>query len=188
MRVWEQLIDRSQYECSGLQELYFTESAFRFIRIQCDVKFLTINANIEALYLTDSPEFDPKTSIVIPKQNIMPTEMLYNWEPPTAGGYISGEIINGHVRHKLDDRSSIINQFSQPYVVGSVKLLLNYTSNYFIAISTDGQRFRHIKTERNVSGWRIVTFPKQPVMFIKIVGTKATSEMFRLHKLECPAV
>uniref|UniRef100_A0A7E4UTV9 BACK domain-containing protein n=1 Tax=Panagrellus redivivus TaxID=6233 RepID=A0A7E4UTV9_PANRE len=183
---WERVVDHSDYLCFGPQVLYFEERAFRFIRIQCNARFLKVDPNIEALHSTGPFEIDPITTLIMPNQNIVPTEMEYACSN-TANGYIEGNIMNGYVMHWMDNNSRIIFQFSQPYLIGSIKLLLNYTSSYSVAIYANGERFTRIFDEKNVSGWRTVTFPKQPVMCIKIVGFKAPSHTFRLHKLECPA-
>uniref|UniRef100_A0A7E4W3C7 MAM domain-containing protein n=1 Tax=Panagrellus redivivus TaxID=6233 RepID=A0A7E4W3C7_PANRE len=89
--------------------------------------------------------------------------MLYKEESETEGGYMS-------------------------YVIGSLKLSLNDESSYYVAVSTNAKNWTRILTEENVSGWRISIFRKQPVMYIKVVGTKAPSKCFKLYKLECPAI
>uniref|UniRef100_A0A7E4W2E1 Fibronectin type-III domain-containing protein n=1 Tax=Panagrellus redivivus TaxID=6233 RepID=A0A7E4W2E1_PANRE len=124
--------------CCRLQALYFEERVVRFVRIQCTDLFLKIDANIEALYSTDPFEIDPETTLVVPNQNIVPTEMSYEWDTVTGGGYIDGYIVDGYVQHEIDSTSMIIFQFLQPYFIGSIKLLLDYTSSFVVAISSNG--------------------------------------------------
>uniref|UniRef100_A0A7E4W6V7 BACK domain-containing protein n=1 Tax=Panagrellus redivivus TaxID=6233 RepID=A0A7E4W6V7_PANRE len=183
-RDWECVVDHLKYNCSGPQVLYFKERAFRFICIHCSSSI----DNIEVLYSTNIFEIDPNTTLIVPSENVVPTEMLFRWDSNTVGCLISGiPVINTHVVHMIGNQRCIIYQFFQPYVIESVKVLLNDTCSYYIAISTNKNCWTSVFEEENVTGWRIATFKKQPVMFIKIVGTKAPSKCFKLYKLECPA-
>uniref|UniRef100_A0A7E4WAC7 BACK domain-containing protein n=1 Tax=Panagrellus redivivus TaxID=6233 RepID=A0A7E4WAC7_PANRE len=189
LRSWKCVVDHSKYTCIGLQVLYFRECPVRFIRIQCEYGILSINDNIQALYSTDPFEIDPNTTLIIPNQNVVPTEMSLKWNPNAGGGYTHGEIIDGHIRHKINNHSRITFQFSQPYVIGNMKLRLNEESSYYVDVATmrNGECTR-VFAEENVSGWRTATFEKQAVSYIIIVGTKSSSGYFHLYKLECPPI
>uniref|UniRef100_A0A7E4WAZ6 F5/8 type C domain-containing protein n=1 Tax=Panagrellus redivivus TaxID=6233 RepID=A0A7E4WAZ6_PANRE len=180
MRDWL-IIDHSKYDCFGQQVLYFEERVVRFIRIQCNNYYrCVIDANIEALYSTDSFEIDSDTSLLVPKDNLIPTTISN-----AVDGWVNGEIIDGHIIHGFDE--CIIYQFPQPYIIGSLKLQLNEKCSYSIKISTDKNTWERVFAEKNVSGWRIATFEKRPVMFINIKGVKKPFVDFKLSKLECPA-
>uniref|UniRef100_A0A7E4V116 F5/8 type C domain-containing protein n=1 Tax=Panagrellus redivivus TaxID=6233 RepID=A0A7E4V116_PANRE len=195
-RTWKRVINRSKYSCFGRQELYFKARLVRFIRFKSKTYFsMSIDADMEVLYSTKSVEIDPATTIIIPKQNVAPTKMVLMCDihrnSDVSGAYISGNEIDGHMEHGIrHGYRSIILQLSQPYIIGSLKLLLKEESSYYIevmGILINKKSWTRVFTEENVSGWRIATFPRQPVAFIKIVGTKAPSDIFRLYKLECPA-
>uniref|UniRef100_A0A7E4W7Y2 BTB domain-containing protein n=1 Tax=Panagrellus redivivus TaxID=6233 RepID=A0A7E4W7Y2_PANRE len=59
MHDWKRVINRSKYQRYGSQVLYFKKRAVRFIRIQSVSEFLQIDADLEALYSTDTFESDP---------------------------------------------------------------------------------------------------------------------------------
>uniref|UniRef100_A0A7E4W5H5 MAM domain-containing protein n=1 Tax=Panagrellus redivivus TaxID=6233 RepID=A0A7E4W5H5_PANRE len=114
--------------------------------------------------------------------------MSYRRDLTAKSRFIDGDIINGYIQHRTDKNSRIIFQFSQPYIIGSIRLLLNEECSYYVRVATNNKNWSPRLFEDNVSGWRLVTFPKQPVTYIKVVGTKAPSNVFRLRQLECPAV
>uniref|UniRef100_A0A7E4VS35 BTB domain-containing protein n=1 Tax=Panagrellus redivivus TaxID=6233 RepID=A0A7E4VS35_PANRE len=202
MRDWESIIDYSKYECSGQQNLYFKERAIRFIRIQSDAKYFIIDGKIEALYSLSLPIVDPSSNIIVPVHNFMQFQKLSTWDSRTLGGFISGEIINREInsnfpntreqhknvfiRHKSDDDGSIIYKFHQPYIIGSMKLLLGSKKSYYIETATKDENWTLVFAEENVSSMRTATFKKQPVIYIKIVGYSESSEYFYLHnELKC---
>uniref|UniRef100_A0A7E4VUL0 BTB domain-containing protein n=2 Tax=Panagrellus redivivus TaxID=6233 RepID=A0A7E4VUL0_PANRE len=188
MHDWECVIDYSKYKCFGQQVLYFDEHVARFIRIRStEYTPFEINTHIEVLYSTNPLETDPATKLIIPKDNIIPPTALSKCDADSAGGYSEGCVIDGVVRHKIDS-GCIIYHFWQPYIVDSMKLLLNKDISYYIEISTNGIDWTRVFAEENVSGWRIATFDKQPVSMIKVVGIQSSSEYLKLYKLECPAV
>uniref|UniRef100_A0A7E4UV44 BTB domain-containing protein n=1 Tax=Panagrellus redivivus TaxID=6233 RepID=A0A7E4UV44_PANRE len=183
---WDLVIDYSKYECSGRQVLYFTERAVRFIRIQSDSDYYYSVSNIEALYSTNafSVEIDPETTLIVPNRNLMPSAMLDIGSPYT----VRGRIVNGYI--EIRNTCSMVYEFRQPYLVGSLKLLLKEVSSYYAEIAYSyRQNWTRVISEENVSGWRIATFERQPVVLIKIVGTMDpnVSEYFRLYGIECPA-
>uniref|UniRef100_A0A7E4VD13 BTB domain-containing protein n=1 Tax=Panagrellus redivivus TaxID=6233 RepID=A0A7E4VD13_PANRE len=172
MHDWERVIDHSKYQCCGPQVLYFEERSFRFIRIQ---RAKRLNVNIEALYSTESFEIDPATKLIVPNQNVVLKE-------------VKCRRFEGYFALKVNNHNGIIFQLLQPYVIGSMKLLLNEESSYYVEVGTKNGEWKRVFAEYNVIGWRTATFEKQPVLFIKIVGTKAPSKNFKLYKLECPAI
>uniref|UniRef100_A0A7E4ZQJ9 BTB domain-containing protein n=1 Tax=Panagrellus redivivus TaxID=6233 RepID=A0A7E4ZQJ9_PANRE len=187
MREWHCVIDHSKYDCFGLQVLYFTERVVRFLRIEAveSVSF-SVTANVEALYLTDSFEVDSSTTLLIPKQNVIPKEMNTLSTETSTGVFTEGELNERHMRHRISN-GCIVFQLSQPYIIGTIKLLLDKESSFYIEIITKKNNWTRIFSEKNVSGWRTATFEKQPLCCIKIVGTRSPSKYFHLHGLECYA-
>uniref|UniRef100_A0A7E4W7L2 BACK domain-containing protein n=1 Tax=Panagrellus redivivus TaxID=6233 RepID=A0A7E4W7L2_PANRE len=182
MREWECIIN--YYGCYGQQILYFDERVVRFINIRFRNRYPKAKIkNVEALYSTDPFEFDPITTLNVPKHNLVHMKMLL--EPYIVGMQRYGDVTNDHVTHKVN--KSIVYHFSQPYIIGSMKLLLNEESSYYVEVASRFGQWNRVFAEENVSGWRIVTFVQQPVLFVKIVGTKAPTEYFHLYKFECPA-
>ena len=62
--------------------------------------------------------------------------------------------------------------------------------SYYIEVSTDEQHWNMIVDKRNehCQSWQTLTFPKQPVVFIRIVGTyNSANEVFHCVCLECPS-
>uniref|UniRef100_A0A7E4W8H1 Galectin n=1 Tax=Panagrellus redivivus TaxID=6233 RepID=A0A7E4W8H1_PANRE len=182
---WERIIDHSKYECFGQQVLYFKERAVRFIRIESVDGYLEIDEKIEALFATNPFEIDPVTTLTVPTRNIIPNKMLPKWKSTTGNGFTTGiHFSNGEVIQRKGD--VIIYQFSQPYIIGSLKLLFSDIRSYVISVKAN-DNWTRVFSEKNVSGWRTATFEKQPVVFIQIRDTAPLTNIYNLFKLECPA-
>uniref|UniRef100_A0A7E4ZT48 BTB domain-containing protein n=1 Tax=Panagrellus redivivus TaxID=6233 RepID=A0A7E4ZT48_PANRE len=189
-RNWKVVIDHSTYDCSGQQTLYFKECTIRYIRIHAETDYFIINGKIEALLSTEPFDIHRaryySTTLIVPKANFVQMKTLSTWNSTISGGFIYGELTDGHIRHKLGEPDSIVYKFSQPYVIDSVKLLLREQCNYHIEVAPSFGLWKRVVAEMNVSGWSSISFKRQPVMYIRIVGTKAPSEYFYVDKLECP--
>uniref|UniRef100_A0A7E4VLK6 BTB domain-containing protein n=1 Tax=Panagrellus redivivus TaxID=6233 RepID=A0A7E4VLK6_PANRE len=194
MHDWERIIDYSKYDCFGPQELYFNERAIRFIRIPAVHRRsfdFDLDAGIEAFYSTNPLEVDHITTVSIPKHNLVSTNMKNHARDDSTGAFIKRTITNGYVQHLIPN-GSIDFRFSQPYMIGSLKLLLNERTSYYIILksynSDMSANATRVFSEENVSGWRTVTFEKQPVSTISIVGTKSPFGYLRLYGFQCPAI
>uniref|UniRef100_A0A7E4VAB7 BTB domain-containing protein n=1 Tax=Panagrellus redivivus TaxID=6233 RepID=A0A7E4VAB7_PANRE len=195
-RDWQIIINHSKYDCFGPQVLYFNERPVRFIRINANPDYVfSLKVNIEALYSTEPFEVDPDWALSIPNRNIMPSD-IFTTSPIVK---ICGEKIDQEIRHLIVSTAGpallLANQYhyisfrlSQPYIIGSMKLQIRHLNSYFVLVSTNLKDWTRVFTEENVEGWRTVTFEKQPVLMIKIVGTKALSPYFRIFGFECPAL
>lgn len=89
---------------------------------------------------------------------------------------------------------AIVVQLAQPYMIESMRLLLwdidSRTYSYYIEISTDQVNWYQVLDRRNemCKSWQHISFPKRPVVFIRIVGTYNTAnEVFHCVHFECPA-
>lgn len=79
-------------------------------------------------------------------------------------------------------------------MIDSMRLLLwdidNRTYSYYIEVSTDQTTWHQVVDKRNemCKSWQYISFPKRPVVFIRIVGTYNTAnEVFHCVHFECPA-
>uniref|UniRef100_A0A7E4VND2 BTB domain-containing protein n=1 Tax=Panagrellus redivivus TaxID=6233 RepID=A0A7E4VND2_PANRE len=162
MRNWSCIIDHSSHKCFGKQLLYFNERPIRFIRIEAsprdsDFEFCVKANNIKALYTTDLIEIDPVTTFLIPKRKLVTKDLKLK----SCDHY--------NRRTNLYIGNDITFQLPQPCIIDSVKLLFNYPNSYHIDVSTTAGNWIRVFTEDEITGWRIATFEKQPVSFIKIL-------------------
>lgn len=100
---------------------------------------------------------------------------------------------NGYTCHQLGS-GAIVVQLNQPYLIGSMRLLLwdldTRTYSYYIEVSTDYHHWHTVIDKRGVlcRSWQVIQFPKRPVVFVRIVGTYNTAnEVFHCVHFECPA-
>ena len=97
------------------------------------------------------------------------------------------------LKHKIGN-GAIVVQLNQPYIVDSMRLFLldhdDRSYSYYIEVSTDRVHWNMIVDKRNeyCRSRQTLTFPKQPVVFIRIVGTySSANEVFHCVFLECPS-
>ena len=65
------------------------------------------------------------------------------------------------------------------------------TYSYYIEVSLNKEDWEIVFDRSKVAcrSWQLITFPRRPVVFIRIVGTHNTAnEVFHCVHLECPAV
>uniref|UniRef100_A0A7E4WAR2 CUB domain-containing protein n=1 Tax=Panagrellus redivivus TaxID=6233 RepID=A0A7E4WAR2_PANRE len=124
----------------------FTSSVESFLWI------LQIDTDVNALYSNYYLEIDPDTTLLVPNGNLIVTEKL-----------TVGKVHRWQEIHGVD--GCIVYRFSQPYMIGSMKLLLKDASTYSIAIKTN-KEWKRVFAEEDVSGWRVATFSKQPAVYL----------------------
>ncbi|XP_075534094.1 BTB (POZ) domain containing 9 isoform X2 [Dermacentor variabilis] len=100
---------------------------------------------------------------------------------------------SGYTCHQLGN-GAIVVQLAQPYRVDSMRLLLwdcdSRQYSYYVEVSVDQQNWNMVADKRNelCRSWQLLRFPRQPVVFIRIVGTHNTAnEVFHCVHFECPA-
>ena len=138
---------------------------------------------------------------LVPKENVTSTAYhatVIEGVSRSRNTLINGDWKNydwdsGYTCHQLGS-GAIVVQLNQPYMVGSIRLLLWDTDkrsySYYIEVSTDEQHWNMIVDKRNehCQSWQTLTFPRQPVVFIRIVGTyNSANEVFHCVHLECPS-
>merc|ERR1719319_1937233 len=86
-------------------------------------------------------------------------------------------------------------QLGQPYALDSMRLLLwdcdERSYSYYIEVSVNQRDWDVVcdRTREACRSWQSISFPRRPVVFIRIVGTHNTAnEVFHCVHFECPAV
>ncbi|XP_033123857.1 BTB/POZ domain-containing protein 9-like [Anneissia japonica] len=199
---WVQVIDHSQHLCRSWQTLHFKSRVCKYIRVT-GVKN-TVNKVFHLVsfecWHTAKP-FQLDDGLIVPTENVATI--------PKSACVIEGvsrsrnALLNGDTKHYDWDSGytchqlgsgSIVVQLAQPYVIGSIRMLLwdcdDRTYSYHIEVSTDNQTWVRVadKTKENCRSWQTLNFPQKAVAFIKIVGTRNTAnEVFHCVHFECPA-
>lgn len=100
---------------------------------------------------------------------------------------------SGYTCHQLNS-GSICVQLGQPYAIESMKLLLwdcdDPRYSYFIEVSNNKTDWQRVWDRSNspCQSWQTISFPRRPVVFIRIVGTHNTAnEVFHCVHFECPS-
>ncbi|CAG5107005.1 Oidioi.mRNA.OKI2018_I69.chr1.g3101.t1.cds [Oikopleura dioica] len=196
------VIDYASYFCRSWQNLYFPQRVVRFIRIVGTAN--TANnvfhlVTLEAYYRENVPEFDQK-GIIKPVKNVACVRegaTVIEGVSRTRDTLISGQLgeydwEQGYTCHQLGV-GAIVVQLAQPYVLGSMRLLLwdcddrQYT--FDIYVSTDRKTWQLVvKKEQLCRSWQYMEFPARPVVFFQVVGTHNTAnEVFHAVHFESPA-
>uniref|UniRef100_A0A7E4US97 BTB domain-containing protein n=1 Tax=Panagrellus redivivus TaxID=6233 RepID=A0A7E4US97_PANRE len=187
---WTRIIDRSNYSCHGIQELYFNDCNVRCIRIEGTdpVNHDFAITDFKALYCPEQHKCDPATTLFIPLQNVATIDNDAMVLDGRSNAIIDKNDVLGFTHHTIGE-GDITIKLPQPYLLESIKLRFSYMVDYkcFIQVSIDGEGWNEVVPERNVSMMGL-TFPRQPVMFIKLVGTfSASNGAFECNGIDCPA-
>lgn len=157
-RDWLRVVDHSRFLCRSWQRLYFPARVIQYIHIVGTHN--TVSRSRNALINGDTSKYD--------------------WD----SGYTCHQLGNG----------AIVVQLAQPYRVDSMRLLLwdcdSRQYSYYVEVSVDQQNWNMVADKRNelCRSWQLLRFPRQPVVFVRIVGTHNTAnEVFHCVHFECPA-
>lgn len=196
------VIDYASYYCRSWQDLYFPQRVVRYIRIVGTAN--TANnvfhlVSLEAFYREKVPVFDSQ-GIIKPTKNVacvLEGATVIEGVSRTRDTLISGQLgeydwEQGYTCHQLGV-GAIVVQLAQPYVLGSMRLLLwdcddrQYT--FDIYVSTDRKTWQLVvKKEQLCRSWQYMEFPPRPVVFFQVVGTHNTAnEVFHAVHFESPA-
>ncbi|XP_054759459.2 BTB/POZ domain-containing protein 9-like [Lytechinus pictus] len=199
---WIKVIDHSAFLCRSWQTLHFPARVCRYIRIigvHNTVNKVFHLVSFEAFHTTRI--FQLECGLIVPQQNvatIKASASVIEGVSRSRNALLNGDTKNydwdsGYTCHQLGS-GSIVVQLAQPYVIGSIRLLLwdcdARTYSYFVDVSTDQQTWTRVadKTKDNCRSWQTLYFQRRPVTFIKIVGTRNTAnEVFHCVHFECPA-
>lgn len=199
---WVKIIDHSSFLCRSWQTLHFASRVCRYIRIvgvHNTVNKVFHLVSFEAFHTTRIFQLD--SGLIVPQQNvatIKASASVIEGVSRSRNALLNGDTKNydwdsGYTCHQLGS-GSIVVQLAQPYVIGSIRLLLwdcdARTYSYLVDVSTDNQTWIRVadKTKENCRSWQTLYFQRRPVTFIKIVGTRNTAnEVFHCVHFECPA-
>jgi BTB/POZ domain-containing protein 9 len=102
------------------------------------------------------------------------------------GDYKNYDWDSGYTCHQLGS-GCISIQLAQPYVIGSMRLLLwdcdNRSYSYCIETSLDQSNWTIVCDKRNEAcrSWQVIVFQPKPISFIKITGTHNTANEVRFY-------
>merc|ERR1719318_1663176 len=101
---------------------------------------------------------------------------------------------SGYTCHQLGS-GAIMVQLGQPYALNSMRMLLwdcdDRSYNYYIEVSVNQRDWEVVcdRTREPARSWQMISFPRRPVVFIRIVGTHNTAnEVFHCVHFEAPAM
>lgn len=150
------------------------------------------------MYSTDQVVIYPGTDIVEPTinvttvaQNAFVLEGVSRSRNALINGVTHGyDWDDGYTCHQLNN-GCIIIQLPQPYMVGSMRLLLwdcdDRTYSFYIEVSDDNEEYMRVIEGHNLSSWQTFYFKPLPVVYIRIIGTSnSANEVFHCVHFECP--
>ncbi|XP_012538493.1 BTB/POZ domain-containing protein 9 [Monomorium pharaonis] len=200
---WVTLVSHKHYFCRSWQYLYFEPRVVLYIRIVGTNN--TVNkvfhvVNFEAYYTNHTEKLSQ--GFIVPSRNIATLERsacVIEGVSRSRNNLLNGDMStydwdSGYTCHQLGS-GSILVQLGQPYMIGSMRLLLwdcdNRSYSYYIEVSGNAWNWVVVadKTKEACRSWQTIHFhPPRPVVFIKIVGTHNTAnEVFHCVHFECPA-
>uniref|UniRef100_A0A4W3GF64 BTB/POZ domain-containing protein 9 n=1 Tax=Callorhinchus milii TaxID=7868 RepID=A0A4W3GF64_CALMI len=198
---WIRVIDHSKYLCRSWQNLYFTPRVCRYIRIVGTHN--TVNkvfhlVSLECLF-TNEP-FLLDSGILVPTENvatISESASVIEGVSRSRNALLNGDTKNydwdsGYTCHQLGS-GAIVVQLAQPFMIASMRLLLwdcdDRSYSYYIEVSNNLQKWTMVadRTKVTCKSWQTINFDRQPMVFIRIVGTYNTAnEVFHCVHFECP--
>lgn len=201
---WIRILDYSTYLCRSWQNLRFEPVVGRFIRIvgvRNTANRIFHLVSMEVRYSTERYDFK-KEELCVPNYNvasILHSSFVLEGVSRTRNALINGDYKNydwdsGYTCHQLGSGSISIH-LAQPYILGSMRLLLwdldNRSYSYCIETSIDQSTWTMCADKRNEAcrSWQIIVFPPRPVSFVRITGTHNTAnEVFHCVHFEAPCV
>ncbi|KAG5846831.1 BTB/POZ domain-containing protein 9-like [Anguilla rostrata] len=199
---WVRVVDHAKYLCRSWQNLYFPARVCRYVRIVGSHN--TVNkvfhlVAFECMFTHRS--FILEKGLLVPGENVATISAcasVIEGVSRSRNALLNGDTRNydwdsGYTCHQLGS-GAIVIQLAQPYMVGSLRLLLwdcdERSYSYYIEVSTNQQQWTKVVDRTKVAcrSWQTLRFEKQPASFIRIVGTHNTAnEVFHCVHFECPA-
>lgn len=186
---WDCVIDYQPYHCRSWQYLYFAPRAVKYIRLvgthnTNNKEFHVVS--LQAMFTANVPAM--RQDVVIPTQNVALIEKsasVIEGVSRSRNVLLDGDISNydwdsGYTCHQLGS-GSILIQLGQPYIIGSLRLLLwdldDRTYKLYIETSVNDEDWDMVvdRKQEELRSWQEFTFKPRPVVFIRIIGTENTA-------------
>lgn len=198
---WIRVIDYTDFMCRSWQNLVFKDSVAQYVKISgcrntANRIFHLVSIEVRYIYKI----YTLQNGIIVPNENVASIEQnacVLEGVSRSRNALLNGDYRNydwdsGYTCHQLGS-GSIVIQLAQPYIIGSMRLLLwdcdNRSYSYFIETSLDQTNWTIAADKRNEAckSWQILTFPPRAISFIRINGTHNTAnEVFHCVHFECP--
>ncbi|XP_062312094.1 BTB/POZ domain-containing protein 9-like [Osmerus eperlanus] len=199
---WVRVVDHSKFLCRSWQELFFQARVCRYVRVVGTHNTVNKVFHLVAFecMFTEKP-YTLEQGLLVPSRNVATIACgatVFEGVSRSRNALLNGDTSNydwdsGYTCHQLGS-GAIVIQLAQPYMVGSISLLLwdcdNRSYSYYIEVSTNQQQWTKVvdRTKLACRSWQTLLFDKQPASFIRIVGTHNTAnEVFHCVHVECPA-
>jgi len=200
---WVRVVDHAKYHCRSWQYLHFPQRVVRFIRVVGTHN--TVNkvfhvVTLEALW--SESDVSLHNGLMIPKENIATlnhSALVIEGVCRSRNALLNGDTTHydwdsGYTCHQLGS-GAIMVQLGQPYALESMRMLLwdcdDRSYSYYIEVSGNQRDWEVVcdRTREGARSWQLITFPRRPVVFIRIVGTHNTAnEVFHCVHFEAPAM
>lgn len=190
---WVRVVDHGKYHCRSWQHLYFPQRVVQFIRVVGTHN--TVNkvfhvVSLEALYSEKILQLHQ--GLVMPQENVATlshSALVIEGVCRSRNALLNGDTSqydwdSGYTCHQLGS-GAIMVQLGQPYALASMRLLLwdcdDRSYNYYIEVSVNQRDWEVVcdRTREPARSWQLVTFPRRPVVFVRIVGTHNTANEVR---------
>ncbi|XP_045185511.2 BTB/POZ domain-containing protein 9-like [Mercenaria mercenaria] len=199
---YEKVIDYTRYWCRSEQTLHFPAKVVRYVRVVG-----THNTQNRVFHLVSfecfhtTKPFKLEDGLIVPEENVATipkNACVIEGVSRSRNALLNGDVRqydwdSGYTCHQLGS-GHIIIQLPQPYMLDSMRILLwdcdDRSYCFYIEASVDNTNWKMICDKRNSpsKSWQDITFPKQPIAFVKIVGTHNTAnEVFHCVHFETPS-
>ncbi|KAG4074440.1 hypothetical protein HA402_015136 [Bradysia odoriphaga] len=205
LKSWNRVYDGAEFFCRSWQNLHFKSCPVRYIKLvgthnTANTDFHVVE--LEAFYTKNEPNLvnglvSPTVNVATIERGAKVVDGLVN-SGDTLDVVLNGDVKNytggsGYTYH-LIGQGSIVIQLTQPYHIGSCRLLLwdqdDRTYSFYVETSVNKKDWKMAVDKRNdqLKSWQELTFEPRPVVFFKIVGTHNSSNAaFHVVHFETPS-
>ncbi|CAG0920228.1 unnamed protein product [Notodromas monacha] len=201
---WFKLVDHTKVLCRSWQEIRFPQRVIKYIRLvgthNTNNKVFHVVA-LEAYYSTKVVKM--QDGYIVPEHNVASSQLgavviegvSRSRDTLLNGNTHSYDWDNGYTCHQLGGMPIVV-QLSQPYWIGSMRLLLwdcdDRSYSYHIETSLNNKDWEMaVNKDRDLCrSWQeLVLSQPRAAAFIRIVGVRNTAnEVFHCVHFECPSV
>ncbi|XP_050435414.1 BTB/POZ domain-containing protein 9-like [Adelges cooleyi] len=203
---WTRVVDHSNYNCRSIQRLFIHPRIVQYIQI-VGTK-LTANATFtsrEVKYNTeDMHKVEIKNGLIVPKYQYNVTSYSMNAFVTQGESEKDSQSLLKVYHNKTNDvkiytyhlleKGCIVVQLAQPYILGSMRLLLwdgdDRAYGYTVEASVNNQDWEILinKSKELTQSWQVFQFKPRPIIYIRVTGVySSVGNDFRIVYLEAPA-